>query len=56
MPVLDELLARVDASVDEFLALHRELVSIPSVNTDLMPTGNETRVCELVRDWLAEDV
>ena len=55
MPVLDELLARVDTSVDELLALHRELVTIPSVNTGLMPTGKETQVCELVRDWLAED-
>ena len=55
MPVLDELLAQVDASVDDILALHRDLVRIQSVNTGFMPTGNETQVCELVSDWLAED-
>ena len=33
----------------------KPLVQIPSVNTGAMPTGNETPVCEFVRDWLAED-
>ena len=28
---------------------------IPSVNTGFMPTGDETPVCELARDFLAED-
>ena len=55
MAVLDELLAQVDASVDDILAIHRELVKVPSVNTGSMPTGDETQVAELVRDWLAED-
>ena len=55
MPVLDELLTQVDVSVDDVLALHRDLVAIQSVNTGSMPTGNESQVCELVRDWLAED-
>ena len=55
MPVLDELLAQVDKSVDDILGLHRQLVRIQSVNTGFMPTGNETQVCEIVRDWLAED-
>ena len=55
MPVLDELLAEVDESVDDLLALHQALVKVESVNTGFMPTGNETEVCELVRSWLAED-
>ena len=55
MPVLDDLLAQVDASVDDIVALHRALVKVQSVNTGFMPTGNETQVCELARDWLAED-
>ena len=55
MPALDRLLAQVDASVDDLLALHRALVRIESVNTGFMPTGNETQVCEFIRDWLAED-
>ena len=40
---------------DEIVALHRDLVQIPSVNTGFMPTGDETPVCEYIRDWLAED-
>jgi acetylornithine deacetylase/succinyl-diaminopimelate desuccinylase-like protein len=55
MPSLDELLARVDAAHDEIVALEQALVKIPSVNTGFMPTGNETPVCEFIRDWLAED-
>ena len=35
--------------------MHRDLVGIPSVNTGFMPTGNETPVCEYVRDLLARD-
>ena len=31
------------------------MVRIPSVNTGFMPTGDETPVCELARDFLAED-
>ncbi len=55
MPELDDLLAQVDSSRDDILALEQALVQIPSVNTGAMPTGNETPVCEFVRDWLAED-
>lgn len=55
MPTLDELFAQVDAQRDEIVALEQELVKIPSVNTGFMPTGNETPVCEYIRDWLAED-
>ena len=55
MSIPNEMLAQVDASVDDLLALHQALVRIESVNTGSMPTGNETEVCELIRDWLAED-
>ena len=55
MADLDELLAQVDRSSEEILAVHRDLVGIPSVNTGFMPTGNETPVCEYVRDLLARD-
>ena len=55
MPIPNEMLAHVDASVDDLLALHQALVRIESVNTGTMPTGNETEVCDLVRNWLAED-
>ena len=47
--------AEIDRMEDEIVALHRDLVQIPSVNTGQMPTGDETPVCEYIRDWLAED-
>ena len=55
MPTLDELLAQVDAARDDIIRLEQDLVRIPSVNTGFMPTGNETAVCDYIRDWLAED-
>lgn len=55
MPDLNSLLAQVDASYSDLIALHRDLVQIPSVNTGQMPTGDETPVCEYARQWLAED-
>ena len=55
MPDLDELFAQVDAQREDIIALEQALVKIPSVNTGFMPTGNETPVCEYIRDWLAQD-
>ncbi len=55
MSIPNEMLAQVDASADEIVALHRGLVKIESVNTGAMPTGNETEVCDLISGWLAED-
>ena len=55
MPDLDDLLAQVDRSSEEIFSVHRDLVSIPSVNTGFMPTGNETPVCEYALDLLARD-
>ena len=55
MSTIDELLAQVEASRNEIIALEQELVRIPSVNTGFMPTGNETPVCEFAQGWLARD-
>ncbi len=55
MPTLDELFAQVDEQREEIIALEQALVRIPSVNSGFMPTGDETPVCEYIRDWLAED-
>ena len=55
MPNFQEIFSQIDAMTDEIVRLHQELVRIPSVNTGAMPTGDETPVCEYVRDWLAED-
>lgn len=42
---IGDVLTAADAATDELLALHRDLVRIPTVNTGIMPTGNETDVC-----------
>ena len=55
MHSLEELLSQVDAAREEIIGLNQALVRITSVNTGAMPTGNETPVCEYVRDWLSED-
>ena len=55
MTDIDSLMDQVDAASDDIIALEQALVRIPSVNTGSMPTGDETPVCEYVRDWLAED-
>ncbi len=55
MPDLRAIFAQIDSMEDEIIALHRDLVKIPSVNTGFMPTGDETPVCEYVKDFLDED-
>ena len=55
MPDLNDLFRQVDEAENDIIALEQALVRIPSVNTGFMPTGDETPVCELARDFLAED-
>jgi acetylornithine deacetylase/succinyl-diaminopimelate desuccinylase-like protein len=45
---LADLLQQAEQSTDELVAILQDLVRIPSVNTGVMPTGNETPVCEYV--------
>ena len=52
---LDSLLTQVDQAKDELLGLHKELVKIESVNTGKMPTGNESNVADLARQWLEKE-
>jgi len=52
---LENLLDQVDELRDEIVALEQDLVRIPTVNTGSMPTGNETEVCQYMKDWLAVD-
>ena len=52
MPDFDDLLGQAEAAGHDILALEQALVRIETVNTGFMPKGNETRVCEFVRDWL----
>jgi len=53
MSQLDNLLQQVDLLREELISLEQALVRIPSVNTGVMPTGNETPVCEYIKVWLA---
>ncbi len=55
MPDLSDLFRQVDEAENDIVALEQALVRIPSVNTGFMPTGDETPVCELARDFLAAD-
>jgi len=52
---LQDLFRQVDAVEQDILDLERDLIRIQSVNTGVMPTGNETEVCDYARDWLAQD-
>ena len=51
MALIDDLLDQTDSARGEIVELEQALVRIPSVNSGFMPTGNETPVCELARDW-----
>ena len=53
MPDLQSLLASVDASRDEVVALLQQLVRIPTVNYGARAdTGNESRACDVLRPIL----
>src|SRR5688500_9548357 len=51
----DELLALVDGARDELVALCQDLVRLPTVNTAVMPPGDETPAAELLRAKLAAE-
>ena len=55
MPELESLLAQVDSAYNDILDLEQNLVRIPTVNTGVMPTGNETLVCDYIKEWLSQD-
>ncbi len=48
-----QLLEQIDESKNELIELEQALVRIPSINTGVMPTGNETKVCEFISEWLS---
>lgn len=50
-----QLLEQIDESKNELIELEQALVRIPSINTGVMPTGNETKVCEFISEWLSRD-
>ncbi len=55
MPSLADALAAVDAARDEIVGLAQALVRFESVNTGVMPTGNETPAAEFLRDLYARE-
>lgn len=55
MARLEELLAQVDASRDEIVRFHQDIVRFPTINSGQMPTGNETECCEYIRGRLAAE-
>ena len=50
-----QLLEQIDESKNELIELEQALVRIPSINTGAMPTGNETKVCKFISEWLSRD-
>ena len=55
MPDLESLLDQVDEMREEIVSLEQDMVRLPTVNTGVMPTGNETELCRYIEKWLAED-
>jgi len=49
---LDRLLIEVDKSRHELIELLQGLIRIPTVNTGVMPTGNETQLCQFLKKKL----
>ena len=52
LTVLDKLLKEVDEARQELVELLQDLVRIPTVNTGIMPTGNETELCQFLKKKL----
>jgi succinyl-diaminopimelate desuccinylase len=52
LTILDQLLTEVDKARDELVELLQDLVRIPTVNTGVMPTGNETELCQFLKKKL----
>lgn len=55
MTELDDLLAQVEPLRDQIVAFHQDIVRIATVNTGIMPTGNETPCAEYLQKKLAAE-
>lgn len=51
----NELFEELENCQDEFIAFHQDIVKIPTVNTGVMPTGNETEACTFIQNKLASE-
>jgi len=45
----------VDNTTEELLEIHRRLVQFPTVNTGIMPTGNELELCQYLHQLFNEE-
>ncbi len=54
-PLLQRLFDAVDASRDELIQLHQQLVQIPTINTGAADSGNETAACRFLAERLDAD-
>ena len=52
---LQQLLRAVDESEQEIVQLLCDLIDIPTVNSGVMPTGDELPLCELLQERLAQE-
>jgi acetylornithine deacetylase/succinyl-diaminopimelate desuccinylase-like protein len=52
---LRDLFASLEESSTELIELTQELVAVPSINTGVMPTGNETPACEVIQRKLTDN-
>jgi acetylornithine deacetylase/succinyl-diaminopimelate desuccinylase-like protein len=50
-----ELFREFENCRNELVKFHQDLVRIPTVNTGIMPTGNETEACKFIQSKLAAD-
>ena len=55
MTSLQSLIDQVDGLTQEIVELEQDLVRIPSVNTGVMPTGDETKVTDYISAWLSNE-
>ena len=55
MSDLDNLLAQVEPLRDEIVSFHQDIVRIATVNTVIMPNGNETPCAEYLQRRLAAE-
>lgn len=55
MTALDDLLAQVEPLRDQIVSFHQDIVRIATVNTGVMPTGDETPCAEYLQKRLAAE-
>ena len=55
MEALETLLDMVDSARDEIVQFHQDIVRIQTVNSGIMPTGNEIEVCKYLEKHFSDE-